>query len=162
MKKLVVLDHAKIVKAFRDQGKVSIKEGNGKIVTFLKPELWSTAMGNDWVYLLFDLFQIRSICKPFSEVSLDIVEYSNKPTIYHSPANSILKHGPIEKDVLKFSLILEPDWNKLLFQFSNPVIVKLSSIESPAFETPKFFPLYNPSFKEMYLGPEGEVKIIKG
>lgn len=156
------MDHAKLVTSFRDHGSISVKEGNGKVITFLKPELWNADMGYDWIYLLFDLFQIRSVCKSFSEVSLDIVEFSNKPTIYHSPANSILKGGPIENGVLKFSLIMEPDWNKLLFQIAQPVLVKLSSKEPSTFDTPKFFPLLSPSFKELYLGPNGEVKIIKG
>ncbi|MEB2783826.1 hypothetical protein [Algoriphagus persicinus] len=128
----------------------------------MKPALWKTEMGDDWTFLLFDLFQIRTICEPFSEVSLDIVEYANKPTVYHSPANRILNNGPIVDGELKFSLILEPNWNKLLFQISQPVLVKIDSQETTSHQTPIFFPLLSPSTKEMFLGPEGEVKIIKG
>lgn len=156
------MDHSQIVSAFRDNGKVSIKEGNGNVITLIKPELWTEEMGENWVFLLFDLFQIRTLCKQFSEVSLDIVEYSSKPTIYHSPANAISKHGPIKDGVLKFSLILEPNWNKLLFQISQPVLVQIHAKEQAPFETKILFPLLSPGCKELYLGPEGEVKIIKG
>lgn len=128
----------------------------------MKPALWKPEMSEDWTFLLFDLFQIRAICEPFSEVSLDVVEYANKPTVYHSPANGIIKDGPIVDGVLKFSLILEPTWNKLLFQISQPVLVKIDSKEAASFQTPILFPLLSPSAKEMFLGPDGDVKIIKG
>ncbi|RAI90158.1 hypothetical protein [Algoriphagus yeomjeoni] len=156
------MDHAQLLSAFREKGVLHLKEGNGNALTLMKPELWQVNMGEDWTFLLFDLFQIRTICEPFSEVSLDIVEYANKPTVYHSPANRIIKNGPIVDGVLKFSLILEPNWNKLLFQISQPVLVNLNSKEMTAHQTPLLFPLLSPSTKEMYLGPEGEVKIIKG
>jgi hypothetical protein len=156
------LDHAQLLSAFREKGFLHLKEGNGKVITLMKPELWKPEMGEDWTFLLFDLFQIRTICEPFSEVSLDIVEYANKPTVYHSPANRIIKNGPIVNGVLKFSLILEPNWNKLLFQISQPVLVNLNSKEMSGQQTPLLFPLLSPSTKEMYLGPDGDVKIIKG
>ena len=156
------MDHAQLLAAFREKGVLHLKEGNGKVITLMKPELWNSEMGEDWTYLLFDLFQSRTICEPFSEVSLDIVEYANKPTVYHSPANKIIKNGPVVAGVLKFSLILEPNWNKLLFQISQPVIVKIDTKEETAFQTPILFPLLSPSTKEMFLGPDGDVKIIKG
>lgn len=156
------MDHAQLLSAFREKGVLHLREGNGKVITIMRPELWNPEMGENWTFLLFDLFQIRTICEPFSEVSLDIVEYANKPTIYHSLANRINKDGPMVDGVLKFSLILEPNWNKLLFQISQPVLVNLNSKESTTHQTPLLFPLLSPGTKEMYLGPEGEVKIIKG
>jgi len=156
------LDHSTLVSSFRDTHTLHIKEGNGNVITLIDPSIWKPEMGNDWIFLLFDLFQIRTLCKPFSEVSLDIVEYANKPTIYHSPANSIDKNGPIIKGDLKFSLIMEPNWNKLLFQISQPILVQIKSNAEATFNTPILFPLLSPGCKEMYLGPEGEVKIIKG
>lgn len=156
------MDHAQLLSAFREKGVLHLKEGNGKEITLMKPELWKAEMGEDWTFLLFDLFQIRTICEPFSEVSLDIVEYANKPTVYHSPVNRIIKNGPIVNGVLKFSLILEPNWNKLLFQISQPVLVKLDTNEGTTHQTTLLFPLLSRSTKEMYLGPDGDVKIIKG
>lgn len=156
------MDTAAIVKTFREKGETTIKEGNGKVITFLKPELWKDEMGKDWIYLIFDLFQIRSICVSFSEVSLDIVEFASKPTIYHSPVNKLMSHGPIENGLVKFSLVREPQWNKLLFQLSQPVLAKVGKETACEFQTEVFFPLLSASVKEMFLGPEGEVKIIKG
>ena len=109
-----------ITKTFRENGKIAIKEGNGLIVTLLRPELWGSEMGHDWTYLLFDLFQIRSICEPYSEVSLDIVEFATKPTIYQSPANKLLSKGPVIDGLVRFSVIREPEWNKLLLQHAQP------------------------------------------
>jgi len=156
------LDHSQLLSAFREKGILHLKEGNGKVITLMKPELWKPDMGEDWIFLLFDLFQIRTICEPFSEVSLDVIEYANKPTVYHSPASRIIKNGPIVDGVLKFSLIMEPNWNKLLFQISQPVLVKIDTNEATSHHTPILFPLLSPSSKEMFLGPDGDVKIIKG
>ncbi len=156
------MDATAIIKTFRENGKVSLKEGNGAVLTWLKPELWNKELGYDWVYLLFDLFQIRSICEPFSEVSLDIVEFASKPTVYHSPVNKVVTHGPIEQGCIRFALIREPNWNKLLFQISQPVLFKIEKNQPAAFETSLFFPLLSPSRKDLYLGPNGEIKIIKG
>ena len=159
---MVGLDVIAIYRAFRENGKVGIKEGNGVSICLLKPELWKVEMGFDWVYLIFDLFQIRTICEPFSEVSLDIVEFASKPTIYQSPANKLALTGPVQDGCIRVSLIREPNWNKLLFQFSQPVLFRIEKNQSAEFETSIYFPLLNPSKKELYLGPEGEVKIIKG
>lgn len=162
MPKFSVLDHSSIVKSFRDKGSVVIQEGNSKKIKLLRPELWTEDMGQDWVYLLFDIFQIRSICEPFSEVSLDIVEFASKPTIYHSPANKIISKVPKTNGNLKFALIREPNWNKLLFQISQPILAKEGDWKEIDFKTNVFYPLLMTGTKEMFLGPEGDVKIIKG
>ena len=156
------MDQQAIVKAFRDKGEVTIKEGNGKLVTLLNAEKWDDHRGQDWIFLLFDLFQIRTVCVPFSEVSLDIVEFGTKPTIFHSPVNLVLKNGPVQNGNVKFSLLREPNWNKLLFAISQPVLAKASADEGQGdFQTEVYFPLLSSSTKELFLGPEGDVKIIK-
>ena len=157
------LDQQAIVKLFRENGQVTIKEGNGKNLTLLKTENWKSEMGYDWTFLLFDTFQIRTVCEPFSEVSLDVVEFASKPTIYHSPVSKVLKNAPIEDGNIRFSLIREPNWNKLLFQISQPVLSKIAnSIDQTDAQTELYFPLLSQSTKEMFLGPEGDVKIIVG
>lgn len=156
------MDPILLVKSFREGGKIVIKEGSGLNLTILKPELWNKDMGSDWTYLLFDLFQIRSICEPYSEVSLDIVEFASKPTIYQSPVNKLYNKGPINNGLVRFSVIRDPEWNKLLFQISQPVILGIGKDANADFTTEKKFPLLAPSTKELFLGPEGEVKIIKG
>lgn len=155
------MDQQAIVKTFRDKGEVKIKEGNSKVLRILKPEIWTPELGYDWVYLLFDLFQIRGVCKPFSEVSLDIVEFGNKPTIFQSPVSPVILIGPIQDGNIRFSLIREPNWNKLLFAISHPVLARIDSkLEEADYQTDLYFPLLSPSTKEMFLGPEGDVKMI--
>ncbi|GMQ26800.1 hypothetical protein Aoki45_34830 [Algoriphagus sp. oki45] len=156
------MDYSAIVKSFRDSGKVTLKEGNSHLIQLIKPELWGNGEGADGVFLLFDLFQIRSICASFSEVSLDIVDFTSKPTIFHSPVSPTLSFGPIQNSEVKFSLIREPHWNKLLFQLSQPVVVRILSQGQADHQVSVFFPLLMKGVKEMFLGPEGEVKIIKG
>ena len=156
------MDYSAIVKSFRDCGKVTLKEGNSHLILLIKPELWEAEIGTDGIFLLFDLFQIRSICMPFSEVSLDIVDFASKPTIFHSPASTALSSGPVQNGQVKFSLIREPHWNKLLFQLSQPVIARVLSHGNADYQVSAFFPLLMKGVKEMFLGPEGEVKIIKG
>ena len=155
------MDPSSITKAFRDKGVVTIQDGNSQKIRLIKPELWEESLGKDWTYLLFDIFQIRSVSMPFSEVSLDVVEFATKPTIYHSPANALVKNGPIESGNIRFSLIREPNWNKLLFQISQPVLAKVGNWENVDFHTNIYYPLLMSTTKELYLGPEGEVKIIK-
>jgi len=156
------LDHSHFLKLFKKEGILSIQEGNGKVVTFISLTNWTPEKGDNWIYLLFDTFQIRSICEQFSEVSLDIVEFASKPTIYHSKPNSVIPNGPRVSGSLMFSLIREPNWNKLLFQISQPTLVKLDSKAKVDVKTDLLFPLFSPGTKEMYLGAEGEVKILKG
>ncbi|WP_296701461.1 hypothetical protein [Algoriphagus sp.] len=162
MSKKQTLDHPNFLKLFKKEGILSIQEGNGNLITLMSPDNWRPEMGNDWIYLLFDTFQIRSICEQFSEVSLDIVEFASKPTIYHSKPNRVIPEGPIVNGALKFSLIREPNWNKLLFQISKPTLMKIETGASAKVKTDVLFPLFSPSTKEMYLGAEGEVKILKG
>ena len=156
------MDNFQLEQEIKQKGVLRIKEGNGKMLTLMKPELWKPEFGNNWIYLLFDLFQIRSICGQFSEVSLDVVEFASKPTIYSSPASKLLRSGPMEAGVLKFSLIRDPNWNKLLFQINSLVLVNLESIDISTQSIDLLFPLYSPETKEIYLGPEGDIKILKG
>ncbi|SEG01022.1 hypothetical protein [Algoriphagus boritolerans] len=155
------MDQQVIVKTFRENGQVTIQEGNGKNLTLLKMENWEPEMGFDWTFLLFDMFQIRTVCEPFAEVSLDVVEFASKPTIYHSPVSKVIKNAPIQDGNIRFSLIREPNWNKLLFQISQPVLSKIGYLTDQAdTQTELYFPLLSPSTKEMFLGPEGDVKIV--
>ncbi len=155
------MESSNYINELRKEGVLHLKEGNGKVLTFLKPEKWNKEMGQGWIFLLFDLFQIRSICEQFSEVSLDIVEFASKPTIYQSKANGLVNQELSNNGLIRFSLIREPNWNKFLFQISQPVLVRLDSGEDTPNQTKLQFPLFSPTVKELYLGAEGDVKIIK-
>ncbi|WP_228527867.1 hypothetical protein [Pararhodonellum marinum] len=162
MAKIDQVESKEVVKKLRDSGRVTIKEGHGKVITLLAASVWNP--NNDQaegIFLLFDLFQIRTLAEPFSEVSLDIVEFATKPTIYHSPVNRIWTQGPIQDGMLRFALIRQPFWKKLLFNFGQPLIVQYEEDKIADFETQEYFPLLSAGTKEMILSPEGDVKILK-
>jgi hypothetical protein len=157
-----MLDQANILTLLKEKGKVYIKEGSGKVFSLRKGTLAEQEQVEGGIYLLFDLFQIRTLCVSFSEVSLDIVDFASKPTIYQSPANPLLPKGAVENGLVRFSLIREPNWNKLLFQIAQPVIFTEEIGVEAAVQTSLLFPLFHAGTKELFLGPEGEVKIKKG
>jgi hypothetical protein len=157
-----MLDQANILTLLKEKGKVYIKEGSGKVFSLRKGSLAEQEQVPGGTYLLFDLFQIRTLCVSFSEVSLDIVDFASKPTIYQSPANPLLPKGAVVNGLVRFSLIREPNWNKLLFQIAHPVLFTEESGVEAEVQTSLLFPLFHAGTKELYLGPEGEVKIKKG
>lgn len=157
-----MLDHTTSLKIFKEKGSVCLKEGNGKVFSIYKGSLAAQERVSNGIYLLFDLFQIRTLCLPFSEVSLDIVDFASKPSIYQSPVNPLLPNGAVTDGTVRFTLIKEPSWNKLLFQMAQPVLFIEEKEREVDVETSLLFPLFNPNTKELFLGPEGEVKIKKG
>lgn len=156
------MDFRKFVEAFRQKGQVSIQEGNGKTLTFLACSEWTPAHGTEWVVLLYDIFQIRGVGGHFSEVSLDIVDFASKPTIYHVVPGYSVPEGLREKGKVRFSLIRDKEWNPFLFQLSDLVLCQTVNGMHADFSVTNFFPLLSPNLKEMELGLNGEVTIIKG
>jgi len=157
-----MLDHAAILSSLKENGKVYLQEGSGKTFCLRKGALAEKEVIQKGIYLLFDLFQIRTLCVSFSEVSLDIVDFASKPTIYQSPVNPLLPKGAVVDGLVRFSLIREPNWNKLLFQIAHPVVFTEEQGVEAEVKTNLLFPLFHLGTKELFLGPEGEVKIRKG
>lgn len=160
----MAVDIKAIIQLLRDKGCVSLKDNQGKVIELIPHDNWESHAGRgDGIFLLFDLFQIRSIAMPFSDVSLDIVEFNTKPVIYHTPANQNLAHAPTLNGQIKFALIRDGNWNKLLFTYGKLLICQTITDDRKAdFEVLDKFPLLGQGVKEMFLGPEGEVKILKG
>jgi hypothetical protein len=151
-----------VVNKIKEKGRVRIKEGNGSILELIDINQWNPESDDyEGIFLLFNLFQIRTVAEQFSEVSLDIVEFATKPTIYHTPVNRLLNNGPIEHGNVRFSLIKKEYWNKLLFAYSQPLVLQYSKIQEFDFETPEFFPLLSAGTKELFLSSEGDIKILK-
>jgi hypothetical protein len=157
-----MLDYTALLSLVKENGKVCLKEGSGKTFCLHLGSAAEESVFENGVYLLFDLFQIRTIAVPFSEVSLDIVEFASKPTIYQSPVNPLLPLGAVNRGMVRFSLIREPNWNKLLYQIAHPVLFTEEKELEAEIQTNLHFPLFHPGKKELFLGPEGEVKIRKG
>lgn len=151
-----------IVAEIKKNGRANILEGHGRILELIAPSAWVREQDDkDGIFLLFDTFQIRTVAEAFSELSLDIVDFATKPTIYHSPVSKLLTAGPVQEGVVRFSLIKKDIWNKLLFAFGQPLIFQFSKDKKALFETKEFFPLLSAGTKEFYLDAEGTVKIIK-
>jgi hypothetical protein len=156
------VDIKEAVNKIRTTGRVRIKDGNDSILELIDIGHWNPESDDyEGIFLFFDLFQIRTVAEPYSEVSLDIVEFATKPTIYHTPVNRVLKKGPIEHGNVRFALIKKDFWNRLLFAYSQPLILQYSKIREFDFETAEFFPLLSAGTKELFLSPEGDVKILK-
>lgn len=150
------------INILKEKGRVRIKDGHGTILELVAPPNWDAGKDDkEGIFLFFDIFQIRNVAEQFSEVSLDIIEYATKPTIYHTPVNRILKNGPIIDGKVKFSVLRKEFWNKLLFAFSQPLILQFSKSKDWDMVTEDFFPLLSAGTKEMFLSPDGDVKIIK-
>lgn len=150
------------VNILKEKGRIRIKDGHGTVLELVAPQRWDAAKDDqEGIFLFFDVFQIRNVAEQFSEVSLDIIEYATKPTIYHTPVNRILKNGPIIDGKVKFSVIRKEFWNKLIFAFSQPLILQFSKSKEWDMVTEDFFPLLSAGTKEMFLSPDGDVKIIR-
>jgi hypothetical protein len=148
-----MLDHATILSSLKENGKVYLQEGSGKTFCLRKGALAEKEVIQKGIYLLFDLFQIRTLC---------VVDFASKPTIYQSPVNPLLPKGAVVDGLVRFSLIREPNWNKLLFQIAHPVVFTEEEGVEAEVKTNLLFPLFHLGTKELFLGPEGEVKIRKG
>ena len=158
------MDIKSIIQILRDQGRVALKDGQGQVFNLISQECWDAQNDQrDGIFLLFDLFQIRSIAVPFSDVSLDIVDFTTKPVIYHTLANPHLTVAPIRDGQVRFAMIKDGNWNKLLFNFGKLLVYQAVIDDRQVdFDTADKFPLVGKEVKEMFLGPEGEVKILNG
>lgn len=161
---LRLVEISNIVRELKKDGRVLLLEGHGKTIEFVAAERWDAQRDQpDGTFLLFELFQIRNIALPFSEVSLDIVEMATRPIIYHTPVNNLVKNGPVVASKVKFALIKEGFWNRLLFNYGRPLIFQISTAAGAVgMQTKEKFPLVAGGVREMFLGPEGEVKILNG
>jgi hypothetical protein len=151
------------VSLLKKKGRVRIKEGHGLILELIEVGSWVKESDDlEGVFLFFDTFQIRTIAEQFSDVSLDIIEFASKPTIYHTPVSKFLKTGPVKDGNVKFAVIKKDYWNKFLFAYSQPMILQHNETQEFDYETPEFFPLLSAGTKEMFLSSDGDVKILKG
>lgn len=152
-----------IINILKEQGRIKVKEGHGKVLEFVTLERWNKDKDDqEGVFLIFDVFQLRSISEQFADVSLDIIEFATKPTVYHTIKGRFLRNGPVQEDKIKFSLIKKDFWNKILFSYGQVLILNYLEDQDVDFETKDFFPLLSAGTKEMFLSPDGDIKILKG
>ncbi|WP_215222899.1 hypothetical protein [Echinicola shivajiensis] len=148
-----------IVRLLRENGRVCVQEGVGKKIELINPDHYDEVADQSAIYLLTDLFQIRALAGQFSEIALDIVEYATKPTIYTSLASPLLSNGPVEDGKVKFSILKQGFWNKVVFSFSRPLLYKEAFEQEEAGLVKDKFPLFRSDVKRLFLSPDGDVKI---
>ncbi|KEO72626.1 hypothetical protein [Anditalea andensis] len=147
-----------ITKILTDEGRITLKDKDGLLFDLIVPHKWSSEKDDaEGIFLLFDLFQIRGIAEQFSEVALDIVEFSEKPVIFHTPAGRALPGGPITEGNVKFLMLKKGFWNTLLFNFGKPLVFQKSRHNGSEYILQDNFPM---AHRSLYLGPDGDVKIL--
>jgi hypothetical protein len=147
-----------IIKILSEEGRITLKDKEGLLFDLFAPAMWESEKDDQkGVFLLFDLFQIRSIAEQFSEVALDIVEYSEKPVIFHTPAGRTFSAGPRYDGNVRFMMIKKGYWNSLLFTYGKPLVFQKSAHRGTEYILNEVFP---EAHRSLFLGPEGDVKIL--
>ncbi|MDN3670160.1 hypothetical protein QWY93_12575 [Echinicola jeungdonensis] len=155
------MEASTIVKALKEKGRVTLQEGGGRLVNLIMPEEFHPGKDQEnAIFLLADLFQIRSVAGQYSEVALDIVEYATKPTVYTTKASPLLVNKPKSGDEVKFSLIKRGFWHQVIFGVGRPILFQeVKQAEGEVEVVKENFPLYQGNVKRLFLGPDGQVKI---
>jgi len=147
-----------IIRILNEEGRITLKDREGLLFDLIVPQKWESEKDDaEGVFLLFDLFQIRSIAEQFSEVALDIVEYSDKPVIFHTTAGRAFPGGPALHGNVRFLMIKKGYWNTLLYNFGRPLVFQKSHHKGSEYELNEAFPA---AHRSLFLGPEGDVKIL--
>jgi len=147
-----------IIKILSQEGRITLRDKDGFLFDLISPQQWDKEKDDaEGVFLLFDLFQIRSIAEQFSEVALDIVEFAEKPVIFHTPAGRTLVGGPSAEGTVRFLMIKKGFWNSLLFNYGKPMVIQKSAHRNTEYKLDEIFPV---AHRSLFLGPEGDVKII--
>lgn len=145
---------------FKREGSIAFHDGEGYNFRFLSIQSWKPEEGG--ILLLFDLYQLKGIVGNFSEVALDIIEFSPDKVVFHSPPVSWLTKEPVSKGLIKFALIKRPFWNRLLYQLGEVVVFQSAETAQDPVHTKEVFSLNEGNVKEILLKADGGVKIIKG
>lgn len=149
------------INKLKENGSVFLQAGKGVPMKWTWLSSYADGEVKEGICLLFDLYQLRSIAPSFSDVSLDIIDWAEEPVIFHTPVSPLLRSGPISKGIIRFALIKEPFWNKMLFATGQILVYQQVSEVSDALILEEPFPLQGKNVKEMYLSADGQVKIIK-
>ena len=148
------------IKLLKENGSVFLQAAKGLPLKWTLLRSYN-GIGGEGIFLLYDLYQLRSIAPPFSDISLDIIDWAEEPVIFHTPVSPLLQNGPISKGIIKFALIKEPFWNKMLSACGQILISQEVKDRHKGLILEQAFPLQGKRVKEMYLSAEGQVKIIK-
>ncbi|MCC5938848.1 MAG: hypothetical protein JJU34_16330 [Lunatimonas sp.] len=148
------------IKQIKELGTVSLLISGGNILCLSKLSAVKAPVSENAVFLLYDLFQLRTIAKPFSEVSLDIVEWAEDPVIFHTDVNRLVMKDSFSGEIIKFAVLKDPFWKNSLRSIGEIVVCLPDLSEGKVWELPHPLPLFGKSVKQLYLSAEGQVKWI--
>ena len=108
------MDHKEISRQFTETGKISFEDTQGQGFDWVKVEQWRPEM--DGLFLIHEIYQLKSLVGNFSEIALDIVEYAADETIFLSPQPSWNINKGKSGGLIKFALVGSPYWKQILQQ----------------------------------------------
>ncbi|SHN13333.1 hypothetical protein SAMN04488057_107180 [Cyclobacterium lianum] len=154
------MDYRAVKSQFRQKGTITIKDSRGTTFQWFSPK--DPNMPHTGVYLIHEVFQLQALAGSFSEVALDIVEYSADKVIFHSPPAPGINGRVNSGGLIKFALIKSPFWHRLLFELRDTVEMQWveKSGEIP-FLAQEAFPLHFSETETMELHADGRVKTRK-
>ncbi|WP_375583060.1 hypothetical protein [Cyclobacterium xiamenense] len=144
---------------FINEGKLRFEDPNG---TRFQWEKFDSAKGKkDGVFLIHDLQQLRGLVGPFSEVALDLVEYSPDKVVFHSPPAGFLWSETNSKGLITFALIKSAYWRRLLFDLREIVYMQWEgrAAQGEWMRAAQVFPLPAAGHKAIEIHADGRVKI---
>ena len=154
------MDHKEISRQFTEAGKISFEDTQGQGFDWVKVEQWRPEM--DGLFLIHEIYQLKSLVGNFSEIALDIVEYAADETIFLSPQPSWNINKGKSGGLIKFALVGSPYWKQILQQIREIVFLKWEDEKrSSVIKGGQAFPFTRKS-KLMGLYEDGRVKIING
>jgi len=154
------VDYKEVSSQFASTGKLSFQDTEGGSFVWIKTSLWKPEM--DGVFLIHEIYQLKSLVGNFSDVALDIVEYAADETVFLSPQPSWNINKGKSGGLIKFALVSSPYWKQLLRQIREIVFLKWEDKVLPsAIIGAQTFP-FNRKSRVMELHEDGRVKIING
>lgn len=145
----------------KESGSVQLRVAGGSSLRIVKLSLASGVDLSRSLFLLHELFQLRSIAKPFSDVSLDIVEWSEEPVIFQTERNPMLNLDQFTGKNVRFALIKDAYWRYSLRAVGEIVLGLPGTPDEEVWDVVQPFSLFSGKTKEIYLSAEGVVKMLK-
>ncbi|WP_209328781.1 hypothetical protein [Lunatimonas salinarum] len=148
------------IKQIKASGTACLRTIDGNHLFFSKLSALTAPVSDSAVFLLHDLFQLRTIAKPFSDVSLDIVDWAEDPVIFHTDVNRPMMKDSFSGEIIKFALLKDPFWKHHLHSIGEIVVCLPHHREGAVWEVAHSLPLFGKVVKQLYLSAEGQVKMI--
>ncbi|EPR69029.1 hypothetical protein [Cyclobacterium qasimii] len=154
------MDYKEVSRQFANTGQLSFQDKSGTSFELIKADLWKPEM--EGVFLVHEIYQLKSLVGNFSDVALDIVEYAADQTIFLSPQPTWNLNKGKSGGLIKFALVSSAYWKQLLHQIREIVFLKWEDEVLPsAIKGTQNFP-FNRKSRVMELHEDGRVKIING